>query len=196
MVRLMSTMFKRRGNGAQREPGRIRRFMRDVRGVAAIEFGFIAPPFFFLLFSMFEIGLTYTADAVLQNAVNDTARMIRTGQVDSQDITDVQFRAEVCNRINVLLDCDGDRLQIDVRKFDGFGGAGFSSPLDADGKFRDDYKYEPGGPCDVILVRAFYKWNAVMPGLDRLMSNMKDGRLLMGTAAIRNEPYIVGGSSC
>ena len=196
MVRLMSTMFKRRGNSAQREPGRIRRFMRDVRGVAALEFGFIAPPFFFLLFSMFEVGLTYTADAVLQSAVNDTARMIRTGQVQSQSMTREQFRTLVCDNINVLLSCD-QRLQIDVRRFTAFGGAGFSSPLDAEGNFRDDYRFEPGVPCDVILVRAFYEWDPVTPGLGDFMSNMGGGgRLLMGTAAVRNEPYLVGGPSC
>ena len=60
MVRVLSTLFKRREAGSRRAPGQLGRLMRDVRGVAALEFGFIAPPFFLLLFSMFEVGLTYT----------------------------------------------------------------------------------------------------------------------------------------
>lgn len=193
---MLSTLFKKGKSAQPRKPGRLRRFMRDVRGVAALEFGFIAPPFFFLLFSMFEVGLTYTADAVLQSAVNDTARMIRTGQVQSQSLTREQFRTLVCENISVLLSCDA-RLQIDVRRFTAFGGAGFSDPLDSNGNFRDDYRFEPGNPCDVILVRAFYEWDPVTPGLGDYMSNMgSGGRLLMGTAAVRNEPYEVGGPSC
>ncbi|MFT3809940.1 MAG: pilus assembly protein [Micropepsaceae bacterium] len=193
---MLSTLFRKRKSAEAGEPGGLRGFMRDVRGVAALEFGFIAPPFFLLLFSMFEVGLTYTADAVLQSAVNDTARMIRTGQVQSKHMKPEEFRDLVCGEIKVLLSCD-ERLQIDVRRFTAFGGAGFSSPLDSNGNFRDDYRFEPGMPCDVILVRAFYEWDPVTPGLGDYMSNMGGGgRLLMGTAAVRNEPYLVGGSSC
>ncbi len=197
VVRLLSGIFKRhKERTSERPPGRLSRFARDIRGVAALEFGFIAPPFFFLLFSMFEVGLTYTADAVLQSAVNDTARMIRTGQVQSENLTKEQFRDLVCENINVLLSCD-QRLQIDVRKFTAFSGAGFTSPLDGNGNFRNDYKFEPGAPCDVVLVRAFYAWDPVTPGLGDYMSNMGGGgRLLQGTAAVRNEPYLVGGPVC
>jgi len=199
VVRLLSTLFKRREQAETRgvrPPGRLARFTRDVRGVAALEFGFIAPPFFALLFSMFEVGLTYTADAVLQNAVNETSRMIRTGQVQNGGFTKQQFRQLVCDNINVLLNCD-QRLQIDVRKFTAFNAASFSNPLDGNGNFRNDYKYEPGAPCDVILVRAFYAWDPVTPGLGDYMSNMGGGgRLLQGTAAVRNEPFLVGGPVC
>lgn len=196
MVRFLSGLFKKHKRARPPAPGRISRFVRDVRGVAALEFGFIAPPFFFLLFSMFEVGLTYTADAVLQSAVNETARMIRTGQVQSAGLTREQFRILVCNNIDVLLNCD-QRLQIDVRKFSAFNAANFNSPLDTNGNFRNDYRYEPGLPCDVVLVRAFYQWDPVTPGLGDFMANMGGGgRLLQGTAAVRNEPFLVGGPVC
>ncbi len=167
-----------------------------MRGVAALEFGFIAPPFFFLLFSMFEVGLTYTADVVLQSAVSDTARQIRTGQVQSAGLTRQQFRALVCDEIKILLACD-QRLQIDVRRFTAFTGAGFTNPLDSAGNFRSDYKFEPGSPCDVVLVRAFYAWDPVTPGLGDFMATMSGGsRLLQGTAAVRNEPFQSAGPLC
>jgi hypothetical protein len=198
LVRILGTLFKRRKSADTPSAPRrtFGRFIRDVRGSAALEFGFIAPPFFMILFSMFEVGLTFTADAVLQNAVNETARMIRTGQVQSGGVSQIMFRQLVCDNINVLLNCD-ERLQIDVRKFTAFNAASFTNPLDANGNFRTDYKYEPGVPCDVILVRAFYRWDPVTPGLGDFMSNMGGGgRLLQGTAAIRNEPYQVGGPIC
>ncbi len=199
MLRLFSTLFGRRTTrfeGVASRPGAVRRFLQDVRGAAALEFGFIAPPFFLLLFSMFEVGLTYTADAVLQSAVTDTARKIRTGQVQSAGLTREQFRKLVCDEINILLSCD-QRLQIDVRRFSAFTGAGFTNPLDEAGNFRNDYKFEPGSPCDVVLVRAFYAWDPVTPGLGDFMANMSGGsRLLQGTAAVRNEPFESAGPVC
>ncbi len=197
MVRLLPKLFKSRTPDAtERPPGRLQRFVQDVRGVAALEFAFIAPPFFLLLFSMFEVGLTYTADVVLQNAVSDTARKIRTGQVQSAGLTREQFREMVCDEISILLSCD-QRLQIDVRRFTAFTGAGFTNPLDNDGNYRNDYKFEPGAPCDVVLVRAFYAWDPITPGLGDYMGTMAGGaRLLQGTAAVRNEPFESAGPLC
>lgn len=184
----------------RRRGGRVRRFLRDTRGVAALEFSMLAMPFFLLLFSMFEVGLTYTADTLLQNAVNETARRIRTGEVQSDPtMTAEKFRDMVCDHISVLLACD-DHLKIDVREFTSFGGAGFTSPLAADGSFRPDtdFKFEPGAACAVVLVRAFYAWTPITPGLGQAMGNMgtSGDHLLQGTAAIRNEPYQTSRPTC
>lgn len=184
----------------RRQCGRVRRFLRDTRGVAALEFSMLAMPFFLLLFSMFEVGLTYTADTLLQNAVNETARRIRTGEVQSDPtMTAEKFRDMVCDHISVLLACD-DHLKIDVREFTSFGGAGFTSPLTSGGSFRPDtdFKFEPGEACAVVLVRAFYAWTPITPGLGEAMGNMgtSGDHLLQGTAAIRNEPYQTSRPTC
>ena len=66
------------------------------------------------------------ARRALQNAVNETSRMIRTGQVQSDaTMTPQKFRDMVCERISILLACD-ENLKIDVREFTSFGGTGFS----------------------------------------------------------------------
>ena len=53
---------------------------RDERGSAAIEFAIIAPIFFFLMFVIAETALVFIAEQVMDNAVFETARLIRTGQ--------------------------------------------------------------------------------------------------------------------
>lgn len=179
--------------------GRARRFLKDTSGVAALEFAMLGPPFFLLLLSMFEVGMTYTADTLLQNAVNETARMIRTGEVQSDaTMTQEKFRDMVCERISILLACD-ENLKIDVREFTSFSGAGFNSPLTAGGEFRpdSDFRFQPGEPCSVVLVRAFYSWTPITPGLGEAMANMSNGeRLLQATAAIRNEPFLTSRPTC
>lgn len=173
-----------------------RRLLRDTRGSAAVEFAMLAPAFFGLLFSMFEIGITYTADALLQDAINDTARMIRTGQAQGAGMTRQEFRDEVCDRIDVLLACD-QRLQIDVRTFNRFANAQFEDPLDGNGNFRDDFRYDPGAACSIVVIRGFYAWSPITPGLGEFMATMSGGEhLIEVTAAIRNEPYASGQSGC
>mgnify|MGYP000865335128 CR=1 FL=1 len=184
---------------APQKAGRAKRFLKDTRGVAALEFAMLGPPFFLLLLSMFEVGMTYTADTLLQNAVNETSRMIRTGQVQSDaTMTPQKFRDMVCERISILLACD-ENLKIDVREFTSFGGTGFSDPLTSGGTFRPDtdFRFEPGQPCSVVLVRAFYSWTPITPGLGDAMANMSNGaHLLQATAAIRNEPFSTSRPTC
>ena len=132
----------------------------------------------------------------MQNAINETARLIRTGQAQGAGMTRQQFRDEVCERINVLLSCD-ERLEIDVREFNRFADASFEDPLDANGHFRDDFRYEPGSACSVVLVRGFYAWSPMTPTLGSFLANMADGdRVIQVTTAIRNEPFNNGQSGC
>lgn len=71
-----------------------------IKGSAAIEFALVAPVFFILLMGTIETGVIFFAQATLQNAVNDTARLVRTGQTgcyttsggNCQAMTQAQFR--------------------------------------------------------------------------------------------------------
>lgn len=173
----------------ERRTGLLRRFRSNVRGAAALEFAMIAPAFFMILFPMFEIGITFTADAILQNALNEASRRIRTGELQtsggSPAVLQGQFREWVCDGIVIPLTCDESVLKLDVRPSSSFG-----DTLKDDGAFRDDYQFVPGGPGDTIVVRALYAWSPITPFLGEAMQNMPDGKhLLQATAAFRNEPY-------
>lgn len=184
-------MFWRRRQSPQNRLGKhkaLARFRRSTRGSAAVEFAMIAPVFFAFLFPMFEIGITFAADAVLQNAVNDAARQIRTGAVQTGGLTATGFRNLVCENLTVPLTCDDSLLKIDVRT-----GTSFGAALTDDGEFRDDYQFNPGGAGDVVVVRALYAWKPLTPYLGKFMQAMRDGdqgkAILQATAAFRNEPY-------
>ncbi len=56
----------------------------DAKGALAIEFAFVAPLFLLLLLVIVELGLTLTTQSLLDGATRDAARLIRTGQVQSQ----------------------------------------------------------------------------------------------------------------
>src|SRR5262245_33153940 len=83
-----------------------KRWRRDERGSAAVEFAIIAPVFFFLMFVIAETALVFIAEQVLDNAVFETARLIRTGQVQQAGMSKADFKAQVCARASIFIDCN------------------------------------------------------------------------------------------
>ena len=164
------------------------RFLRDRSGSSALEFAIVAGPLLLLLLAILEVGLVYLADFALDNAVNYGARMVRTGQAQA-DFDAAEFKTEVCKQVIAPITCDG--LKLDVRHFSSFGGSDLTDPLDGNGNLKATFSYDPGGPGDIVVVRAFYEWNLIakMPK-DIALSNMANGnRMIISTAAFRNEPY-------
>ncbi|MFT3728067.1 MAG: pilus assembly protein [Terricaulis sp.] len=172
-------------------------FARNRAGVTAIEFAIVAPVFLLALLGTVEVGVAFGAQASLQNSANVAARLVRTGQAQAVALSSTQFRNQICSTIQPLLTCDGN-LQIDLESYNGFGNANFSSPLKPDGSLDPSLSnYSPGNPCDVVLLRVFYKWKVITPFIGPLLANMPDDTMLMSaTASFRNEPYTSGVAGC
>jgi len=167
----------------------LRRFRRNRRGSAAVEFALIAPMFFGLLFAIIESGLMFFASQVLETATQDSARLIMTGQAQNAAYTQAQFKAAVCTRITVMFDCTGG-ISIDVQSYPAFGSVNVASPIDASKNFTNPNNYSPGGPGDIVVVRLFYQWPILVTRLGYDITNLSGSkRLLTATAAFQNEPY-------
>lgn len=175
---------------AARFKGAWQSFGRDERGATLIEFALIAAPFFFLIFGLLEVCLVFIMSTVLEHAVAEASRPLRTGESQEAGVNEEQFRLTVCGELIGMLDCDG-KLHIDVRTISGFASAQNNIPLDADGNFDDDgFTYEPGGPNDIVAVRVFYEWNLITPWISQPLANMAGNRhLLQSSAVFRNEPF-------
>jgi len=166
-----------------------RGFWRGQEGATAIEFSIVAMPFFILMLAIFETTAVYFASSTLENAVDDAARQIRTGQVQIANMTAAQFRQLVCDQVNVFLQCD-DKLAVDVRSFNDFQQVTFPPPLNPDGTLKNNDQFQPGSAGDVVLVRVYYTWPIVTPLIGATLSNMAGNkRLIQATTAFRNEPF-------
>ena len=168
---------------------RARAFTGDSKGGTAVEFAFVAAPFFLLIFAIIEIALVFFASAIIENAVAEAARDIRTGELQSAGQGENEFRALVCGQIQIVADCN--RLQLDVRTFEDFASTDFETPLDDEGNLDDSgFGFDPGEAQDIVVVRAFYDWPLLGPGLINGLANMPGNRRLISAAtAFRNEPY-------
>jgi Flp pilus assembly protein TadG len=167
----------------------LRRFRRNRRGSAAVEFALVAPVFFALLFAIIETAIVFFAGQVLETVTQDSARYIMTGQAQTGGFSQSQFKTYVCGKITVLFDCVNG-VYIDVQSYPGFSGVSISDPIDGSKNFVPPNNYSPGGPGDIVVVRLFYQWPLFVTGLGYNISNLSGSkRLLTATAAFRNEPY-------
>lgn len=167
----------------------VRRFRRNRRGSAAVEFAFVAPIFFALLFALLETALVFFAGQLIETATQDSARMIMTGQAQNSTYTQAQFKTYLCGKLSTLFDCDNG-VYIDVQSYGKTFPTSMPTQIDANKNFNSSMSYNPGGAEDIVVIRVFYQWPLFVTGLGYNISNLTGNkRLLVGTAIFRNEPY-------
>lgn len=178
----------------------LRQFRSDRRGSAAVEFAFIAPLFFVLLFAIMETALVFFASQVLETGTHDSARLMYTNQALNAGMTQSQFETDVCNRVKVLFTCGASsgspNLTIVVKAYApgaAIPPADLAVPI-AGGVFTGKSAYAMPNPGDTVLVRTFYQWPLFVTGLGYNIANLfgsggsNQQRLLAASAAFRVEP--------
>lgn len=167
-----------------------RRFRAERKGSAAVEFAFIAPLFFGLLFAILDVAMIFFAGQTLETATQMSARLILTGQAQNGNYTQAQFKQDFCNYIVALINCQN--VYVDVRSYSSFENIALYNPV-SNGQFSTSgYSYSPGKSGDVVVVRAFYQWPIFVPtfGFNPSTPGLSGNiNLLTATAAYRNEPY-------
>ena len=177
---------------------RRRKFARDQRGATAVEFGLLALPFFMIIGAILETSVVFLSGQVLDSAVQDVSRLIRTGQIRELGINSASaFKARVCERLYGLFsDCDD--LHVEVNVVTNFASATVSPPVDAAACAVDKDKcdwsrpetFSPGQGSSIVVVQVYYKWPVVVGLGGYNIGNLGDGtRLMGGTTILRNEPY-------
>ena len=182
--------------------GCLSRLRADQRGVTAIEFAIVSPIFFFLMFVIAETAVIFIAEQVMDNAVFESARLIRTGQAQKgtwpnpdkeaapAPMTAEQFKADLCARMAVFISCDSPSFYLEVKSYANFADMNVSKPLKADETFDDPGAYDFGDSGEIVVVRAYYQWPTNKIFGDLSLKNMNNGKRLIGSfAAFRNEPF-------
>jgi len=162
----------------------------DERGVTAIEFGLLSFPFFGLVAAILETGVIFLAIQVMDSAVNDSSRLIRTGQAQEQGYQIGDFREAICERSFGLFECSGYRIRVTpVGTFSNAARA--DSVVDTDdGSWDLDEIYSPGPGSAVVMVEVYYKWPTFMDFFGINFASLPDSTMLMTSVHIfRNEPF-------
>jgi Flp pilus assembly protein TadG len=168
------------------------RFRRNRRASVAVEFALVAPLFFCMLFAVLETAIIFFASQVLENATQESARLILTRQAQNSSMTEAEFKQNLCDRIKVMFNCQGNlgSLTVDIKSFAPGDSITISEPIVA-GSLTGPFVYSlpPSGSPNTIVVRAFYQWPLFVTRLGYDIGNLTGGkRLLSATAAFHVEP--------
>src|SRR3954462_13979159 len=87
-----------------------RAFLRDESGVTVVEFGLLAIPFFTIIFAILQTAILFLAMQVLDSAIEDASRMVKTGRAQGQSYTLTDFRNLMCGYTFNLFDCSQIQL--------------------------------------------------------------------------------------
>jgi Flp pilus assembly protein TadG len=167
----------------------LRRFARAKRGSVAIEFPFVLVPFLAFFYAIVETAMVFFSTQVLETGVQNAARLVLTGQAQGSGYNQATFKTAVCAKVTGWLDCS-NKMYVDVRTFSDFSSVSMTSPVNADGTINNNFVYQPGGPGDIVVVRLIYPFPIAMRLWNPNLANMAgNNRLVIATAAFKNEPY-------
>lgn len=182
MSALVSTTRRRRNRCAA--------FARDDRGATAVEFALVAAPFLALVIALIQTFLVFFAQQTLETIVRQSARLVMTGQVQSQQMTATTFQQTVCNQVVILFNCSG--LMVDMQVASGWSSTNTAMPtltFKSDGSVANTWQFNPGNAGDIVVLRVMYVWPVMLGPLGFNLSNLSNGnRLIMSSAAFQNEP--------
>jgi Flp pilus assembly protein TadG len=172
-------------------------FRKSEGGATAVEFALVAGPFFYVLGVTCETGLMLFTEYVMQNSVQDAARLIRTGQASTSGgtatITADNFKTIICENVNIIIDCT-NKVTVYVNSSTSFANleTAVPDPLTIGPINGNPYAvvYTPGGKNAAATVIATYDWDFVFPFMS-IFGNVNNGdsRRLEAFAIFRNEPF-------
>jgi Flp pilus assembly protein TadG len=163
-------------------------FVRNANASTTIEFGLLAAPFVAMVFAILQTAMVFFAGQSLETAAATSARLVMTGQAQTQGWSAAQFKQQVCAVITGLFNCNS--VYVDVETYSSFTAANMSMPI-SNGTFNSaSLGYNPGGAGDIVVVRLYYPYPVYMNLLGFNLSDLNGGYdLLAATAVFKNEPY-------
>jgi len=167
-------------------------FARDERGVTAVEFGLLALPFFTVIFAIIETAMMFFAQQILDSAVEDASRMIKTGQAQDSAYTITDFKNYMCGYTFGLFNCNN--ILVQVNTISTFSSVTTNPTIEnctgTTCTWSSTDSYTPGVGRSVVQVSAWYRWPllVVLPYFN--LKNQPDNyRLMSSIRVFRNEPY-------
>ena len=186
----------------------LRRLWRDRRGTSMVEFGFVGPPFIFLILAIVDMGLMVCTQMLLDGAARDAARLVRTGQVQTSGTPLSTFQNQVCADMAPLLStatCNSQVL-MQVQSFPNIGSVAFTPCTQNQGQLGSGTccTFSAGNAGQVVGVQLSYARPFLIPWVGACFSGGTcwfgmgtpggsnagtDSTTLMSTVIFQNEPF-------
>lgn len=158
--------------------------------MTAIEFAIVGIPFLMIILGIVEMGLAFFVNRIIDNAVLETARVVRTGQAQKAAFSADDFKDDICSNLPGFL-CNKDKFIVDVTTYTNFSDLGsMESLFDDDGDLKDSFDFNIGCASSIVVARVVYRWPMFTALLQFDSGDTGSAeRLLFSTAVFRNEPF-------
>lgn len=157
-----------------------------------IEFGLLALPFFTIVFAIIETAMVFFASQVLDSAVEDASRKLKTGEAQNASYDLAQFRSLMCGFTFNLFDCSQIKIKVAViSNFTSVSvGTNVQNCTTSTCTWTLVDSFVPGVHRSVVQVSAYYRWPLLVALPYFNLKNQPDNyRLLSATRVFRNEPF-------
>ena len=172
--------------------GRIRRFLVQLgeSGMAAVEFGLIGGLYLTMILGALEVGYAVFLQVVLDNAARDSARQIRTGQVQVASSPQTTFSTLLCNDVSWLIPCTSLLYQVQAYWQWSEASSGMSAGItrNSDGSL-DGAGFNAGSPGEIVIVTVTYNYSFFTPWMASMLGGSYGASLLTSTVVFQNEPF-------
>ena len=180
----------------------VRRAAADVSGVTTMEFAMVAPLVIALILGAIQFAVIYLAQAELENAAEQAARLVLTNQATTGSSRQANFQTAVCGYLPALFTCGGVMVDLEAQAVcpnssDALTMAPPTLTYNSSGQVTNTWNYNPGSGGTLEILRVMYQCPVFSGPLDLVFSDLSNGTLLMSsTQVFQNEPNGSATPSC
>ena len=178
---------------AKSRKGVLRKFGKDERGVAAIEFAILAMPFLLVLFAVLESTISFASQQVMADTVDDMARSIRVGnlRMGSPEAAPAAIKTKICDDLELFVANGCPELVVDMKVYPTYSDIPTSIPRKPDKDVNTSgFAINVGDAQEIQMLRIFYRWKFYTHFIGEKVAELPgDKTLLYAAAAWKNEPF-------
>ncbi len=140
-----------------------------------------------MLFAIIEVSLVYFRAIVVEGAVREATRLIRTGQAQGSGDAASLFETTMCDNLLDVVSC-GD-LAVSVDAASDFLNLTVQPLFDENGE-PINQGFQPGTGSETVIARVGFAWTFLTPLVGELL--VADGTNVIritSTTVFRNEPF-------
>ena len=171
-----------------------RRLGEDAHATTAVEFALVAPLVIALILGAMQIAVIYLAQAELENAAEQAARLVLTNQAPaSGSAGQASFKTSVCGYLPALFSCSSVMVDLEAQTVNANSSDALTMTpptltYNSSGQVTNSWNYDPGSPGKLMILRVMYQWPVVAGPLGLVFSDLANGTLfLSSTQVFQNE---------
>lgn len=170
------------------------RLGRDDGAATAVEFALVAPLVIALILGGMQIAVIYLAQAELENAAQQAARIVLTNRAPAAGAAgQASFQSTVCGYLPALFTCSNVMVDLEAQSISAESSDALiltppTLTYGSGGTVTNSWNYTPGSPGKLMILRVMYQWPVIVGPLGLAFSDLANGTLFMSsTQVFQNE---------